>query len=638
MTQRAAPFGSWESPITTDLITKGAVGFSGVALDGDDIYWVEQRPWEKGRGVLVRQRGEDGTPVDLTPEPLNVRSRVHEYGGGAFTVADGEVWFSNGGDDGIRHLRADGTIHELYREAAARFADFAIDPPRGRLICVEERAVPGHEPENRLVSITFGGVRSVIAEGADFYAGPNFSPDGSRLAWIEWDHPNMPWDGTCCREALLQEDGSILAISDVAGGPNESVFQPAYSPDGTLYYVSDASGFWNLYRSGEEPAHFNVKAEFGLPLWQFGMRTYGFLDADRIAVTFAQNGDWRLGFFDLKAAKLTPVETGWCRYPGITVSGGKIAFIGESVGAPPAVAVLDLNQRSERIVKSSADLKPREGDVSVARKVSFESRGGRAAHAYYYPPANAAYKGLEGEAPPLIVKGHGGPTGQTSPGYSLKIQYWTSRGFAVLDVDYGGSTGYGRDYRQLLDGQWGIVDVEDCVAGAEWAAREGLADPKRLAISGGSAGGYTVLSALAFHDTFKAGTSSYGIGDLEALARDTHKFESRYLDRLIGPYPEEIETYKARSPLNHADSLDCPVLFLQGADDKVVPPNQAETMHALLKEKAIPTAYILFEGEGHGFRQAANIEMALKAELSFYGQVFGFEPAGIDHPVEIAGL
>ncbi len=637
MARQVAPFGSWESPITTDLITKGAVGLGGIALDGDDLYWLEQRPWEKGRSVLVRQCG-DGAPVDLTPAPLTVRSRAHEYGGGAFAVCDGQVWFSDGGDDGVRHIAVNGTIDVVYREAGARYADFAVDLARERLICVEEKIVEDNEPENCLVALDFDGSRQVIAAGADFYAAPKLSPNGDRLAWVEWAHPNMPWDGTRCREALINPDGTVLTIAEIAGGKDESIFQPEYAPDGTLYYVSDASGYWNLYRAGEEPAHFNVPAEFGLPHWQFGMRTYAFLDETRAIVAFARDGDWQLGLFDLSAPTLTPLETGWCRFDGLVADGGKIAFLGQRAGAPAAAVMLDLDQREERIVKLSTDLRPREDDVSLARKVSFESRGGRVSHGFYYPPANAAFSGLERERPPLIVKGHGGPTGQTSPGYSLKIQFWTSRGFAVLDVDYGGSTGYGRDYRKSLDGQWGIVDVEDCVAGAEWAAREGLADPDRLAISGGSAGGFTVLSALAFHDTFKAGCSSYGIGDLEALAADTHKFESRYLDGLIGPYPQSKDVYRARSPLHHADGLDCPVLFLQGVEDKVVPPNQAEAMHGKLREKGIPTAMVLFEGEGHGFRQAGNIQAALEAELSFYGQVFGFEPADIETPITIDGL
>lgn len=637
MARKTAPFGSWTSPVTTDLITEGAVGLSGVRLDGDDICWLEQRPWEKGRSVLVR-RTADGTAEDVTPTPHSVRSRVHEYGGGAYAVADGEVWFSDGGDDGLYHVARDGGIAPLLRDPKARFADFLVDRVWERLICVEERARDEGEPENRLVAISFDGTRAVLAEGADFYAAPKLSPDGARLAWIEWSLPNMPWDGTLCREARLAEDGTVGQVATVAGGADESVFQPEYAPDGTLYHVSDASGFWNLYRAGAEPAHFKVPADFGLPHWQFGMRTYGFLDARTAVVTFTQEGDWKLGLFDLAAPKLTPVETHWCGQTDPVVADGRLAFVGQRRGAPAAVVRFDLRTREETILKTATDLSLPEGDVSVASKVRFDGADGRTVHAYYYPPANAGFEGPAGTAPPMIVKGHGGPTGQTAPGFALKIQFWTSRGFAVLDVDYGGSTGYGRSYRRLLDGQWGVVDVQDCVAGAEWAAREGLADPDRLAISGSSAGGFTVLAALAFHDTFKAGCSIYGIGDLEALARDTHKFESRYLDRLIGPWPERADLYRARSPLNHADGLNCPVLFLQGADDKVVPPNQAQTMHRALTDKGIATALKIFDGEGHGFRQAANIKAALEAELSFYGRVFGFEPAGGHADLKIDNL
>lgn len=643
-TRKTAPYGSWASPITTELMTRGAVGLGQILLDGDIAYWTEQRPWEQGRTVLVR-RDADGTVRDLTPAPYNVRSKVHEYGGGAIAAGLGGAWFVDARDQRVYRAEGEGgAIRPLTTADGTAYADLQLDAARERLIAVAEIPREGAEPENRLVAIGFDGTVATLAEGADFYAMPALSPAGDRLAWIEWRHPNMPWDGTDCHEATLDAAGGVATRRHVAGGKDIAIFQPSYGPDGRLHYVSDESGYWNLYRDGDRPEHFKVAADFGLPHWQFGMRSYGFVDAETVLTAFAVEGDWQLGLFDLAARKLNPLSLsgGWCVFDGVICRDGQAVFVAGRPGAPAAALKLDLASGRETVLRQASDLRLSEEAVSIARKVDFptELPDGTAARAYgyFYAPASADFEAPAGEKPPLIVMSHGGPTGQTTAAFGLKVQFWTSRGFAVLDVNYGGSTGYGRAYRRRLNGAWGQVDVTDCAAGAQYLADEGLVDPKRLIAVGGSAGGYTTLAALTFRDVFSAGRSSYGIGDLETLARDTHKFESRYLDTLVGPWPEKAETYRARSPIHHTDGLNCPVIFLQGEEDKVVPPNQAEEMVAVLREKGLPVAYLLFEGEGHGFRRADSIKRAFEAELSFYAQLFGFEPADAIEPVEIENL
>ncbi|MDJ0684593.1 MAG: S9 family peptidase [Alphaproteobacteria bacterium] len=632
--EKVLPYGAWESPLTPELLTRGAVSLGGPVVDGADVYWTELRPWEAGRTALVKA-GPDGRPVDLTPEPFNVRSRVHEYGGAAFTAYGGTAWFVDGGDNRLYKVRQGEAAQPVTLSSSRAFADFRYDPLQDRLIAVcEDHGGPG-EPENSLVAITPNGRVTTLASGADFYAAPRLSPDGTKLAWIEWRHPNMPWDGTTLMVASVGEDGALSAPRAVAGGDRESVFQPSWGPDGALYFISDRSGYWNLYRAGAPERHYAVEAEFGLPLWQFGMATYALLGPDRAVCCHAVDGDWRLALMDLDAGTLTPVDGRWVSFNGIVAAGEKVLFIGGPPDAPEELVELDPTTGAHRVLRKSSDIAFEPDGVSVSRTIKFPTEDGHVAYANLYLPANALYEAPEGEKPPLIVKSHGGPTGQAGRGLSLKVQYWTSRGFAVADVNYSGSTGYGRAYRDRLKGAWGVADVADCVSAARWLAEQGLVDPDRMAISGGSAGGYTTLCALTFHDVFKAGCSAYGIGDLEALTRDTHKFESRYLDRLVGPWPEKADLYRERSPIHHTDQLNCPVIFLQGADDKVVPPNQAEAMVQALKEKGLPVSYLLFEGEGHGFRRAENVKRALEAELSFYGQVFGFHPAGRIAPVEI---
>ncbi len=642
MTEAASlPCGTWPSPITAELIVAGSIGLGGVAWDGDSICWAEGRASEGGRVVLVRGRAE-GRSEDITPPGFNARSRVHEYGGGAILIAKGVVYFVNFTDQRIYRQPPGGAPEPLTPEGPWRYADMVLDGARSRLICVREDHDQADEPENTLVAIPLAGPLTsgeVLVKGPDFVASPRVNPDGTQLAWLAWDHPNMPWDGTSLMLADLGPSG-LANPRPVAGGPDESVFQPQWSPQGELHFVSDRSGWWNIYRlsdNAQAGALCPMSAEFGLPQWAFGMRTYGFLDDGRIAAAYTQDGVWRLGIIGT-GGTVAPVRLAYTDISGIQLSGSKALFVGASATRPAAVICLHLDTGDQEVIKRSTELTIDPGYLSVPEPISYPTAGGAVAHAFYYPPVNRDVAMPAGERPPLLVRSHGGPTGATSRSFNLSIQFWTSRGFAVLDVNYRGSTGYGRAYRAALDGQWGVADVDDCAYGARHLVERGLVDERRLAIRGGSAGGYTTLAALTFRDVFAAGASHYGIGDLMALARDTHKFESRYLDRIVGPLPAAEALYHQRSPIDHTERLSCPVIFLQGLEDRVVPPNQAEAMVEALRSKGLPVAYIAFEGEGHGFRQAKNVKRALEAELYFYGRVFGFKPHDEIAPVPIANL
>ncbi len=634
-----APFGSWRSPITADRIVSGNVGLGQLALDRGCVYWTESRPTESGRVALVR-RDVDGVVQDVVPAPFSVRTRVHEYGGGAFAVVGGTVWFSNDKDQRIYRMDDGGAPVPITPAGSCRYADLVVDSHHSRLLAVCEDHAGAGEPSNSIVAIDEDGTVQVLADGSDFYAAPRPSPDGGYLLWLSWDHPNMPWDGCVLTRATCNGTGAVAETEILAGGADEALFQPEWSPDGDVYFVSDRSGWWNLYRwsDGAPRPVSPMQAELGLPQWIFNMRTYGFVDSSRIHAIRTVNGLAELLAISVEEGTADVISTPYVEMHGLVADAKQVVLVGSAAQDVPVVAAVDPTDRTIVELQRSAAETPDLAVVSVAQPVTFESGDGRQAHAFYYPPKNDEFASPDKVLPPLIVKSHGGPTGQSGCGFNLKIQYWTSRGFAVLDVNYGGSTGYGRSYRRALDGAWGVVDVEDCVAGARWLVAQGLADPDRLAITGGSAGGYTTLCALTFCDVFKAGASHYGIGDLEALARDTHKFESRYLDRLIGNWPDDRETYEARSPLHHAAGLNCPVIFFQGLEDKVVPPNQAEAMVTVLRDKGIPVAYVAFEGEGHGFRQAENIRRALEGELAFYGRVFGFEPADRIEPLDIDNL
>jgi dipeptidyl aminopeptidase/acylaminoacyl peptidase len=636
-----APYGSWKSPITADLLVASSVGLGALALEGDDLYWLEGRPLEGGRQVLVR-RGASGEATDLTPAPFNVRSRVHEYGGGAFAVKDRTAYFVNFADQRIYRQGPGQAPEALTQGDGLRYADMCVDTRRGLLYCVrEDHRGPGREPVNTIVAIDLRtGSERVIVEGHDFFAAPRLSPEGGRLCWLSWDHPNMPWDGNELWLAALNDRGQPAEPWLVSGGRDESVFQPEWSPDGALHFVSDRSGWWNLYRweEGRIRVVLAREAEFGGPQWSFDARSYAFLGDGRILAALTEAGSNLLGLLDPQAGTLEVIDLPLTSFGGPRASGRSAYFVAASPTSSPAVYVLDITTRRLQALKWSTDLRLDPGYISVAQPVEFPTEGGVTAHAFYYPPANKDFVAPEGEKPPLIVMSHGGPTSAASSALSLQKQFWTSRGFAVLDVNYGGSTGYGRAYRERLKGKWGVVDVDDCVNAARYMASRGIVDGGRMAITGGSAGGYTTLCALAFRDVFKAGASHFGVGDLEALARDTHKFESPYLDSLVGPYPGRRDLYLQRSPLHHVDGLNCPVIFFQGLEDRIVPPNQAEAMVDALRRKGVPVAYLAFEGEQHGFRRAENIKRSLEAELYFYGRIFGFEPADSIEPVVIENL
>lgn len=639
--KKTAPYGSWKSPITPDWIVSETIGLGQIEPDGQDIYWVEARPSEGGRMVIVR-RTPDGRTADMTPVPLNARTRVHEYGGKSYLVSGGMIYFSNFSDQRLYVQRAGGEPRPLTPEGDYRYADYILDKSRNRLICVREDHTGPAEAANTLVDIGLeSGQSRVLVSGNNFYSNPRLSPDGKRLSWLTWNHPNLPWDGTQLWVGEIRPDGTIGNAEQVAGGDEVSIFQPEWSPGGVLYFVSDITGWWNLHRrwNGKNELIVGMEAEFGVPQWVFGQSVYAFETEDRILCSYVQNGRMYLAHLEIKQGTLKPVETSYTSFWSLKVGRPGQALFGASSPTKPAALVqLDLSSGQASVLRQSSQKEIDAGYLSLAEPVEFPTENGLTAHGFFYAPHNADYQAPAGELPPLLVMSHGGPTGAASDSYDPEIQFWTSRGIAVLDVNYGGSTGYGRAYRERLNGQWGVVDVDDCVNGARYLIAEGRVDGNRLAITGGSAGGYTTLCALTFRDVFKAGASHFGIGDLDTFVKDTHKFESRYLDRLVGPYPERKDLYYQRSAVNFMDRLNVPVILLQGLEDKIVPPNQAEQMFAAVKAKGLPVAYLPFEGEQHGFRRAENIKRALEAELYFYSKVFGFELADPVEPVEIENL
>ena len=676
MSPISAPYGSWKSPITSDLIASAVMSLEMTAWDGDVQYWIENRPWEAGRSVVVR-RTPDGQVMDITPPAYNARSRVHEYGGGAMTVEAGTIYFSNFSDQRLYKVTASGATdpQPLTPEGAWRYADGIIDSWRKRLICVREdhtALTPSPSPTrgrgedapsnqaviNTIVSIPLEGAKNPhqireLVSGNDFYASPRLSPDGKYLAWLTWNHPNMPWDGTELWVGELAAEGMLNARC-VAGGLEESIYQPEWSPDGVLYFVSDRSGWWNLYRWKHEAWQvepvLEMDAEFGRPQWVFGRPTYGFTSKAQgysILCSYNQNGTWRMGSIDIKNNRLTPLDCPYTDIRELCISpdGRKALLIAGSAFEDLSIVQLDVASGQYEVLRRSIQETVDPGYLSAPQVIEFltgpvEKGGQQTAHAFFYPPCNPDYNEpvSTSEKPPLLVFSHGGPTSATTTSLNLTIQYWTSRGIAVLDINYRGSTGYGRAYRQLLNGQWGIADIDDCVNAALYLVERGLVDRERLAIRGGSAGGYTTLCALTFRDVFKAGASYFGIADLEIFVKDTHKFEARYIDSMVGPYPQALAIYRQRSPIHAIQRLSCPVIFFQGLDDRIVPPNQAEMMVAQLRRKGLPVAYISYEGEGHGFRRAENIKRSLDAELYFYSKMFGFEIADAVEPVQIENL
>jgi dipeptidyl aminopeptidase/acylaminoacyl peptidase len=636
-----SPYGSWKSPITAELVAGGEIGLEQVRIDGNEIYWIERRAQEGGRKVIVR-RASDGSVSDVTPAGFNARTRVHEYGGGDYSISNGAIVFSNFADQRLYLQTLGAAPQPLTPAENLRYADGRNDRRRNLFICVREDHSGAGEAVNAIMRINLNGGNAgeIIVLGNDFYSSPRLSPDGSQLAWLTWNHPNMPWDGTELWLGKLSNDGTVIEKSKIAGGVDESICQPQWSPDGVLHFVSDRTGWWNLYRwqDNQIEALCPMEAEFGQPQWVFGGSLYGFASDKQIVCSYTKNGNDYLATLDTATKVLRDIELPYSAISQLRIAGNRVVFIGASSTETSAVVALDLSTKKFEVLRRSRETTVDAGYLSEARAIEFPTEQGLTAHGYFYPLRNRDYAGPVNEKPPLLVLSHGGPTSSSSASLKYSIQYWTSRGIAVLDVNYGGSSGYGRAYRERLNGNWGVVDVDDCANGARYLAERGQVDGNRLAIRGGSAGGYTTLCALTFRDVFKAGASHYGISDLEALAKDTHKFESRYLDRLIGPYPERRDLYVERSPIHFTDKLNCPMIIFQGLEDKVVPPNQAEKMVEAVRAKKLPVAYLTFEGEQHGFRKAENIKRVLEAELYFYSKVFGFELADPVEPVEIENL
>jgi dipeptidyl aminopeptidase/acylaminoacyl peptidase len=640
--KQAAPCGAWTSPITAAIVAAGASPLSQVLLDGDDVYWLAGRASEGGRNTLLRRRAGARSTEELTPAPFNVRTRVHEYGGGALLASGGTVWFSNFADNRVIRIAPGGEPQPVSGGGALRFADFVLDASRDRLVGVrEDHAAGATYPVNTICALGFDGSETVLVDGNDFYSSPRISPDGKQIAWLCWDHPRMPWQGTELWLADIANDGTLVNGRLIAGGENESIVQPEWSPGGTLYFVSDRSGWWNLHRFAHDGVVHPVcprQAEFGGPHWTFGNSMYGFTSDAEIVCTYIEDGVSRLARLDVSNGRLTAIDNPYQEIRELRVAGNTVALLAGAPTIALELALYDLSSGQREVLAKSIEQLPDVGYLSVPQSIAYPSMNGRTSYAFYYPPTNADVAPQPGELPPLIVIGHGGPTGMATSTLKLATQFWTSRGIAVLDVNYGGSTGFGRAYRDLLKEQWGVVDVEDCVAGAKYLADQGLVDRERLVIRGGSAGGLTTLCALAFFDVFKAGASYYGVSDLKGLDADSHKFESHYNEYLIAPKAQADAVYAERSPINHTDKLRRPMIFFQGLDDKVVPPPQSEVMVEALRARAVPVACLTLEGEGHGFRKADSIVRTLEAELYFYLRVFGI-PVPADLPaVEIENL
>jgi dipeptidyl aminopeptidase/acylaminoacyl peptidase len=653
-----APYGTWPSFISAAAVAEAASRPGDLVVDGLDIYIGESRPDESGRVAIVKLASSAETqPEDVLPAPYSARSRVHEYGGGAFNVRAGSLVFIHDADQAL-YLRGPGErprrLSPVLAGGQRRFAEPIFDTNRERILAiVEEHGATGREPENFVAAVGYGGRTGrfdVLLRGQHFYSSLRLSPDHKRLAWLSWRHPCMPWDGTELWMAELDGLGLPKLPRLIAGGSSVSIFQPEWDAHGGLHFISDQSGFWNLYRwdaTGGIQPRCPRPADFGAPQWVFGMSTYCALPDGDLLCALTEGGVWRLGRLSATTQDLSLLDLPYTEYFTLRSAPGGAALLVASPTLSTSLMHYDIQTGALRPLRrygapGTADGAAPDGEaaarISEPSPVEYLSEDGMQAYGLFYPPRHPEYEAPSGEKPPLLVRCHGGPTSQASTGLNLRTQYWTSRGFAVLEVNYRGSSGYGRAYRDALRGQWGVGEVLDCIAGANALAERGLCDRNRLTISGGSAGGYTSLAALTFHDAFAAGAIYYGVSDLSALARDTHKFESRYLEGLVGPYPEMAARYTERSPLSHLDRLERPVAFFHGMQDKVTPPNQATTIVKALEEKGVPVAFLSFADEGHGFRHAETIRRTLDGEYYFYCRIFGIEPADAPEKIDIKNL
>ena len=642
MSKESRAYGSWPSPISGEQLTQGSVRLSEPQINDLGRFWLSSRPEDKGRTTITFAPTGKNEQHDIIGADFDVRTRIHEYGGGSYLVDGEQVFFVNNRDQRVyayHFLDHQAEPIVLSPEGAYRYSDFCVDPDRNQLICICEIHRDDKEPKNCIISLKLDGSSTtgfnMLVFGNDFYSNPRVSPNGQFLSWLTWNHPYMPWDNTECNIAEFTPLGLLQKHQKVAGGyigkeaqRLESIFQPQWSPTGELYFVSDRADWWNIYRYNTSTKLcqlvVEMNTEFGLPQWVFGMSCYGFLNSFTLFCCYNNAGEWQAGLIDTISRQMTPVELPYNSIEAIQCNDHTDTAVMIAANATQADCVIQWHDHRHEILAQSKSQTVEKNGIALAETITFNNDKDQAVHGFFYPPTHANYCGLDNTLPPLIVMCHGGPTAATKPTYNLKVQYWTSRGFAVFDINYSGSTGYGRQYRDRLKGQWGVADVDDLCAGADYLIEQGRVNPEQAIIRGSSAGGYSVLAALAFRDTFKAGASLYGIGDLSLLAKDTHKFESRYLDQLIGKYPEDKTIYEARSPINHAKQLNCPVIFLQGLEDKVVPPNQAETMVNALVENKVPVAYVTYAEEGHGFRQAETIQHSLAVEYAFYAEIFGF--------------
>ncbi|QUN04726.1 S9 family peptidase [Shewanella yunxiaonensis] len=628
-TMKTAAYGTWESPLTADDVFGQSVVLGQMQSVDGAIYFSESDPAQAGQ-IGIKRLDDNDKVVDVVPAAFGVGSRVHEYGGAPYLAIGNSVFASKMSDQLFYRIAPDQPPLAL-TPAGTRHADCISYPKGSRIICVREDHRGEGEAKASLVTINlnFAGEGDTFVEGHDFFSSPAINADNTQLAWVAWDHPNMPWDNTQLWVGDLNRKGQISNIRQIAPRHHGSLMQPMYAPDGQLYFIADYDNWWNLYRvtaAGGIEQVTQLKGEIGGPAWRFGQHAYAFENAHSVIFSYHQDGKVHLMRQDLTSGVSEELATDFASVGQVISADKGVYFMGAK--STPEHGIYKVSGRGTELVYAPA-IKGLEPDyISRPVAVSFDTNERQQAYGYFYAPTNPQYVAPKDTKPPLLMMLHGGPTAAASSAYSSAIQYWTTRGFAVFDLNYRGSTGYGRQYRKSLYGKWGVADVDDAVNAVKYLVDEGWVDPDKVAIRGGSAGGFSVLAALAFHDTFKAGTSYFGISDIAVLAQETHKFESHYIDQLIGPYPAAKQIFHDRSPLYHLEGLNEPLLLLQGLDDKVVPPNQSELIYQAVKAKGVPTAFIGFEGEGHGFRKPANNIRSLQSELSFYGQVFGFTPAG----------